>query len=118
MKKAAFLVVPSVWHEPFGLIVAEAFACGTPVLGARVGAIPEILQHGVTGLQCEPRDPDDLAKKVAWAWQHPLELAVMGKSARQAFEQQYTAQKNYQLLMEIYASAIHNIERNRAARAA
>jgi glycosyltransferase involved in cell wall biosynthesis len=118
MKKAAFLVVPSVWHEPFGLIVAEAFACGTPVLGARVGAIPEILRHGVTGLHCEPGDADDLAKKVAWAWEHPLELTAMGKSARQAFEQQYTAQKNYQLLMEIYASAIHTIKRNRTARAA
>lgn len=118
MKKAAFLVVPSVWHEPFGLILAEAFACGTPVLGARVGAIPEILEDRVTGLHCEPGDPDDLAKKVAWAWQHPRELAAMGKSARQAFEQRYTAQQNYQLLMEIYESAIHTVERNGASRAA
>src|SRR5208283_2653834 len=50
LKKAAFLVVPSVWNEPFGMVVAEAFACGTPVLGAYAGAIQEMLDDQVTGL--------------------------------------------------------------------
>lgn len=117
MKKAAFLVVPSVWQEPFGLIVAEAFACGTPVLGARIGAIPEMLEHEVTGLHFAPGDPDDLAKQVAWAWEHPAHLAAMGKAARKVYEKKYTARTNHASLMEIYASTINRCKRIRALRA-
>ena len=113
MKKAAFLVVPSVWQEAFGLIVAEAFACGTPVLGSRIGGIPEMLEDQVTGLHFTPGDSDDLAKKVAWAWEHGPELAVMGKTARRVYEARYTARANYGLLMGIYASARNRIDRDR-----
>jgi len=121
IKKAAFLVVPSVWYEPFGLVVAEAFACGTPVLGAFVGSIEEMLDDQVTGLHFAPGDPDALAKKVAWAWEHLPELAAMGKAARRVYEDRYTANANYQLLMNIYASAIDNhsgFKRNQLLQAA
>jgi len=121
MKRAAFLIVPSVWEEPFGLIVAEAFACGTPVLGASIGAIKEMIEHHVTGLQFKPDDPDDLAKKVAWAWSHLAQLAIMGRAARIVYENRYTGSTNYRLLTEIYASAIDahfRSKRKRALRAA
>ena len=121
MKKAAFLVVPSIWQEPFGLIVAEAFACGTPVLGARVGAIHEMLDDRITGLHFAPGDPDDLAKKIAWAWEHRPEMAKMGKTARRVYEDRYTANHNYRLLMNIYDRAIEShsrLKRNRSLRAA
>jgi glycosyltransferase involved in cell wall biosynthesis len=42
-------LVPSAWPEPFGLVVIEALACGTPVLARRVGAVPEILRDGIDG---------------------------------------------------------------------
>lgn len=108
MKKAAFLVVPSVWEEPFGLTVAEAFACGTPVLGARVGAIPGMVDDRVNGLHFAPGDADDLAKKVAWAWAHQPELSAMGKAARRTYEGSYTAHQNYRMLMNIYDNAIEH----------
>jgi glycosyltransferase involved in cell wall biosynthesis len=106
IKKAAFLVVPSVWHEPFGLVVAEAFACGTPVLGASVGAIQEMLEHERTGLHFEAGNAGELAERVAWAWKHAPELAAMGKAARRTYEDRYTAGANYELLMNIYERAI------------
>jgi glycosyltransferase involved in cell wall biosynthesis len=121
IKKAAFLVVPSVWYEPFGLVVAEAFACGTPVLGACVGAIQEMLDDHVTGLHFTPGDPDELAKKVAWAWEHLPELAAMGRAARRVYEDRYTANTNYRFLMNIYGSAIDahaKFKRNPPLRAA
>jgi glycosyltransferase involved in cell wall biosynthesis len=121
MKKAAFLVVPSVWEEPFGLIVAEAFACGTPVLGASIGGIQEMLDDQITGLRFTSGDPNALAKKVAWAWDHLPQLAAMGKAARRVYENRYTGSANYRLLMEIYASAIADrfrFKRKRALRAA
>jgi glycosyltransferase involved in cell wall biosynthesis len=121
MKKAAFLIVPSVWEEPFGLIVAEAFACGTPVLGASIGSIQEMLDDQVTGLRFAPGDPNALAKKVAWAWDHPHRLQAMGETARGVYEDRYTGSANYKLLLEIYASAIEGhfrFKRKRPLRAA
>ncbi len=121
IKKAAFLVVPSVWYEPFGLVVAEAFACGTPVLGACVGAIQEMLDDGVTGLHFAPGNPDAMAERVAWAWQHSAEMTAMGKTARRVFEDRYAANTNYDLLMKIYDAAIDTharFTRNRPLRAA
>lgn len=46
---AAALLFPINWPEPFGLVMAEALACGTPVLALRHGSVPEIIEHGVTG---------------------------------------------------------------------
>src|SRR5262249_52918896 len=117
MKQAAFVVVPSVWDEPFGLIVAEAFACGTPVIGASVGAIQETVDDRVTGLQVAPNDPIALANKVEWAWNHLPEMADMGRAARRVYERRYTPNVNYQLLMEVYASAVDTHFRSKRKRA-
>jgi glycosyltransferase involved in cell wall biosynthesis len=106
MKEAAFVIAASTWYEPFGLILAESFACGTPVLGARIGAIESMLHDGVTGLHFTPGDAQGLADKATWAWEHPTELALMGKAARKTYEDHYTSEINYKLLMNIYASAI------------
>lgn len=66
----------------------------------------EIVEDHVTGLHFNPGDPQDLAKKVEWAWNHPLELAWMGRMARLKYETDYNADKNYSLLMNIYEEAI------------
>jgi glycosyltransferase involved in cell wall biosynthesis len=49
-QNAAALLFPIDWPEPFGLVVIEAMACGTPVIAWRRGSIPEIVDRGVTGL--------------------------------------------------------------------
>jgi len=47
--RAAAFLMPIEWEEPFGLVMAEAMACGTPVIGTRRGAVPEVVDEGVTG---------------------------------------------------------------------
>lgn len=47
--QAAAFLMPILWDEPFGIVMAEALACGTPVLGLRRGAVPEVVDDGVTG---------------------------------------------------------------------
>jgi glycosyltransferase involved in cell wall biosynthesis len=47
--KAAALLFPIEWDEPFGIVMVEALACGTPVLAVKRGSVPEIVTHGVTG---------------------------------------------------------------------
>ena len=57
---AAALLMPILWDEPFGIVMAEAMACGTPVIGFPRGAVPEVVEHGITGF-VEP----DLRRLVA-----------------------------------------------------
>jgi len=107
MKRAAFLIVPSVWYETFSLNIAEAFACGTPVLCSRLGAMQENVADHRTGLHFTAGDAQDLARKVEWAWTHPSELASMGREARREYENRFTPQKNYTRLMEIYQQTVN-----------
>jgi glycosyltransferase involved in cell wall biosynthesis len=106
MKGARFLVFPSEWYEGFPVTIAEAFACGIPVIGSRLGSMQEIIDDGRTGLHFEAGNPDDLAAKVQWAWAHPEEMNAMGRAARQEFENKYTAAKNIEMLEEIYDFAM------------
>ncbi len=105
MKNARFLVFPSEWYECFPLTVAEAFACGTPVITSQLGAMAEIVEDHRTGLHFIPGDSADLAAKVDWAWSHPQEMESMGREARAEYVAKYTAERNYQMLMDIYARA-------------
>ncbi|MBV9356870.1 MAG: glycosyltransferase family 4 protein [Chloroflexi bacterium] len=53
LRNAAALLFPIRWPEPFGLVMAEALACGTPVIAFGHGSVPEVIEHGVTGFVCE-----------------------------------------------------------------
>ncbi len=50
------MLMPLLWEEPFGIVMAEALACGTPVIGLRRGSLPEIVRHGVNGFICDSVD--------------------------------------------------------------
>lgn len=106
MKGARFLIFPSEWYEGFPMTIVEAFACGLPVIASRLGSMEEIVDDRRTGLHFNPGDPDDLAAQVEWAWTHPREMVEMGLQARKEFEKKYTAERNYELLMEIYKDTL------------
>lgn len=102
MGEASLLIFPSKWYETFGRVAVEAFAKGTPVIAAKIGAIAELVDHGRTGLHFQPGDAQDLANWVDWAMTHPTELSKMRQEARTEFESKYTAKENYQQLISIY----------------
>ena len=64
------------------------------------------VDDGRTGLHFTPGDADDLAKKVEWAWAHPEAMREMGRNARAEYEAKYTAERNYEMLMDVYQQAI------------
>jgi glycosyltransferase involved in cell wall biosynthesis len=66
----------------------------------------EIVHDGQTGLHFTPGDADDLARKVEWAWAHPDEMRKMGQNARAEYEANYTADRNYKMLIDVYQQAI------------
>lgn len=116
MQRALALVVPSICFETFGLVVIEAFACGTPVIASRIGALADIVRDGVTGLLFAPGNAEDLAEKLSWALSHPKEMAVMGKTAREQYEAEFSADVNYRRLIEIYSDAIRSAQKAKLSR--
>jgi glycosyltransferase involved in cell wall biosynthesis len=102
IKDSSFVVLPSLSYEGFPMTLVEAFACGTPVICSDRGGLREIVDDGRTGLHFRAGDANDLASKMEWAWNHPAALRAMGRAARQEFEKSYTADANYEQLLQIY----------------
>lgn len=78
----------SRWQEAFGWVLAEAMSFRKPVVATRVGAIPEIVRHGETGLLVPSRNPAQLAAAMLELLDHPR-LPAMGEAARQEVEQRF-----------------------------
>ncbi|UHD16236.1 glycosyltransferase family 4 protein [Thiocapsa bogorovii] len=99
------LVSPSTCFEGFPNAIAQAMAHGKPVVATRIGAAPEIVDDGVTGLLVNPCDARDLADKIAYLWQRPALCREMGRAGREKASAVYSEELFYQRLMEIYAKA-------------
>jgi glycosyltransferase involved in cell wall biosynthesis len=106
MKDARALIFPSVWYEGFPMVIAEAYAVGLPVIASDLGSMSSLVDHGRTGLRFRPGDPEDLAIQAEWASTHPAELRRMRAEARAEFENNYTAERNYRVLMDIYRTVV------------
>jgi glycosyltransferase involved in cell wall biosynthesis len=106
IKGASCVIVPSLHHEGFGMIVIEAFACGVPVLASRRPPLTELIDDGRNGLLFEPGVPLDIVSKVRWLASHESELKNMGLEARKDFEAKFSDQANYLQLISIYEQAI------------
>jgi starch synthase len=79
---ALAFVCPSV-YEPLGIVNLEAMACGTAVVASRVGGIPEVVDHGVTGLLVPPDDPAALAEALNALVRDPSRAAAYGAAGRE-----------------------------------
>ena len=104
IRRAAAVVVPSEWYENNPRSVIESFALGTPVIGARIGGIPELVKDGETGMTFEPGNAGDLREKISDMTGNPDKAAAMGKTARQLVEKELNPEKHYTQLMAIYES--------------
>ncbi len=91
---AIALLVPIDWPEPFGLVMIEAMACGTPVIAFNRGSVPEIVEHGVTGMIV-----DDEASAVAAI---PRVASMSRAAVRRSFEQRFTAERMAEDYLALY----------------
>ncbi len=108
IKGARFLVFPSRWYEPFGMVLLEAAAAGVPAIASRIAGVPELVIENKTGLLFDFHKADDLASQANWAWSHPAEMEGMGAAARQLYLENFTAEKNYESLINVYRSVVRN----------
>ncbi|MBS4033348.1 MAG: glycosyltransferase family 4 protein [Ignavibacterium sp.] len=105
---ARFMIMPSMCYEGFPMAIREAFACGKPVIASNLGSMAELVENGKTGLLFEPGNPVDLAEKMKWMIGYEAECIEMGKEARKVFEENYTAERNFEILMGIYNNVMSN----------
>jgi len=99
-------VVPSECYETFGRAVVESFSMGKPVIGARMGVIPELVKDNETGFTFEPGNWEDLRSKIGILLRNPDLVEKMGKRGRRFMETNLNPEKHYQQLMEIYQIAL------------
>jgi len=108
IKESLFVVVPSDCYENFPRVILEAFACGVPVITTNHGALKDIVDHEKTGLLFKRASSDDLAEKINLLIESPTLARELGRSARKKYEADYTIEKNYQTLMDIYNFSINS----------
>jgi glycosyltransferase involved in cell wall biosynthesis len=106
--RAEFIVVPSECYETFGMAVIEAYACGTPVIASRIGSLNEIVEEGVTGVKFDPGNPLDLAAKIQMLWDDSERRKSMRETVRMTFDNNFSAEKNFEALMAIYEMTIRS----------
>jgi glycosyltransferase involved in cell wall biosynthesis len=108
LEKAAFLVFPSEWYEPFGRTIVEAYSKGTPVIAALTKPINAMVENGMTGLLYRPGDSKDLASAVSILMTDSERLTLMRVHARSRYLAAYTEDQNYHQLMEIFNQCINS----------
>jgi glycosyltransferase involved in cell wall biosynthesis len=87
---ACDLIAHPSGYESFGLVLIEAWACGRPVIGARVGAIASVIDEGQDGLLVEYLDPDSMAKAILRLLDDPALRTKLGEAGRRKVQENYT----------------------------
>jgi glycosyltransferase involved in cell wall biosynthesis len=108
LRNAAALINPVNWPEPFGLVMAEALACGTPVIAKRAGSVPEIVDDGVTGFICD----SDLEMVLACDRLAEIDRAGCRAAAQRRFARAQMADG----YLAVYESVIEELMGQRARR--
>ena len=97
------MFIPSIWQEPFGLVVAEAMARGLPVIASNIGGPAEIITHNVDGLLVEPGNMQALASTITMLYESPTTRQRLGQAARSTVQKRFRIETNAQ-------SVIHHLE--------
>ena len=102
--RAYALLFPIDWPEPFGLVMIEAMACGTPIVAFRCGSVPEIIEEGRSGFVCDSVDEAIAAVK---------RLDTIDRRwCRDVFEERFTSERMAQGYVSVYEDIVRNDRRN------
>lgn len=104
VREARAIVLPSEWYENAPMSVLEAYACGKPVIGARIGGIPEMVHEGKSGALFESGNVSELAESLSHLSAMPDEqVSNMGEVARDYVLNNFTAARYLREMMMLYA---------------
>jgi glycosyltransferase involved in cell wall biosynthesis len=99
-------VIPSL-QEAFGLVVSEAMACGKPVIGSKVGGIPDQIVDGYNGFLVQPRNSKEIAEKILWLIDHSKKLKSMGMNGRKIVEEKFDINKRIDKIVQLYEKLVN-----------
>jgi glycosyltransferase involved in cell wall biosynthesis len=115
LAKSRAAVIPSLWSEPFGRVVAESFCAGTPVVASRIGALGEIVDHGKNGLLVPPGSPADLAAALETIGSSNQLTLELGERARTDYELKFDPTVTTDRLISIYEAANQDLPQLRVS---
>jgi len=95
-------VVPSILPEPFGCVVMESMAAGTPVIGSRCGGIPEQIMDGITGLLFTPGDENELAGALALLMEDNALRLRLGEAGQRRFRERFSIAHSHARFVETF----------------
>jgi glycosyltransferase involved in cell wall biosynthesis len=95
-------VVPSIFPEPFGCVVTESMAAGTPVIGSRCGGIPEQISDGLTGLLFNPGDENDLARALEQLMKDKGMRLRMGGAGQMRFRRDFNIEGTHRQFNQLF----------------
>ena len=97
-------VLPSR-YDSFGIVYLEAWRCGKPVIGAKVGAIPEVIEEDRDGLLVEFGDVEQLTSKMLYLLNHPDLCKEMGENGRRKVIERFNWEKNIEIVENVFKKA-------------
>ncbi|MBU0479209.1 glycosyltransferase family 4 protein [bacterium] len=101
-KKASFLVIPSIWPEPFGIVGIEAALYGRPAVAFDVGGISDWLKHGKTGFLINPYDKVEMARKIDLLLKDSKMAEEMGKNANKLVGENFSPKIHIHKLLNLF----------------
>lgn len=100
LRGAHALLFPITWLEPFGMVMIEAMACGTPVIAFRFGSVPEVVEHGTTGFVVDSEEEAvEAVRKLH---------TISRETVRRRFEERFTSKIMAQSYLKIYEKLLIN----------
>lgn len=106
LRKARFVIVPSIWYENCPYSVMEALAIGIPVIGADIGGIPELIKDKTNGLLYKYDSISDLESKMKILYENPELAKQYGKNAKKRAIDDYDKEKYYNKIIDIYSKVL------------
>jgi len=108
IEKSICTLIPSECYETFGLTILESFVYSRPVIGSRIGGIPEVITDKVDGFLVDPGNAHQLKEKVLWLVENPRKAIKMGAAGRDTSERLFNSEVYYQKLMGVYQKVLNH----------
>lgn len=105
IRSSDVVIIPSL-SEGLPNIAKEALSCGRPVLGTKIGGIPEVVENGINGLLVAPDDPGALANGIIWFFDNQEQIALMGINGRKKMVESFSWEQYRQQMLDFFKSAM------------
>lgn len=109
VRNARAILVPSEWYDNSPLVIYESFAYGKPVIGTRMGGIPELIDHEENGLLFAAGEVEQLSSQMRRLWEEPELAITYGKAAREKAEREFDPRVHYEQIFNWYQELVKQV---------